>query len=341
MRYYIAKLKKKHKARKNKMEFGHLFEALMLICFGFSWPLNVIKAYKARTAKGTSLAFIFLIITGYLAGITAKFINHQFNYVLAVYFLNLAIVMINVLVYIRNKSLDKKAAAKNQIQIIKTKTAGNGQTQEENMNYTYSLDEFINPIGQSKKEEKNSVILLGNGLDTKIPVQSLGKEFKFNFKIYNKSCEKLSFENAKEYFSNAVAPLAPEGIMIHLGENDINLCMTNSVLFDTNYLDFIQLIKSTNKKCRIALISIANPQNNKAISLVNRRIKAIADSEKCSFVNLDNAHLWNPAATKAAVEFAHSMGLNARKPLSDVAEILYSYEFNVLNEDTATKNLVG
>ena len=341
MRYYIAKLKKKHKARKNKMEFGHLFEALMLICFGFSWPLNVIKAYKARTAKGTSLAFIFLIITGYLAGITAKFVNHQFNYVLAVYFLNLAIVMMNVFVYIRNKSLDKKAAAKNQIQIIKTNAAGNGKTQEENMNYTYSFDELINPRGQNMREEKNAVILLGNGLDTKIPVQSLGKEFKFNFKIYNKSCEKLSSENVKEYFSEAIAPLAPEGIMIHLGENDINLCMNNSALFDTNYFELIQQIKSINKKCRIALISLANPQNNKAISLVNRHIKAIADSEKCSFVNLDNAHLWNPAATKAAVEFAHSMGLNTRKPLGDVAEILYSYEFNVLTEDTATTNLVG
>ena len=322
------------------MEFGHLFEALMLICFGFSWPLNVIKAYKARTAKGTSLAFIFLIITGYIAGISAKFINHQFNYVLAVYFLNLAIVMMNVFVYIRNKGLDKKAAAKNQIQIIKT-NAGKEEAQEENMNYTYSFDELINPRGQNMREEKNAVILLGNGLDTKIPVQSLGKEFKFNFKIYNKSCEKLSSENVKEYFSEAIAPLAPEGIMIHLGENDLNLCMNNSALFDTNYFELIQQIKSINKKCRIALISLANPQNNKAISLVNRHIKAIADSEKCSFVNLDNAHLWNPAATKAAVEFAHSMGLNTRKPLSDVAEILYSYEFNVLNEDTATKNLVG
>ena len=209
------------------------------------------------------------------------------------------------------------------------------------MNYTYSLDELINPKGQNNREEKNAVILLGNGLDTNIPVQSLGKEFKFNFKIYNKSCEKLSFENVQEYFSNAVAPLAPEGIMIHLGENDINLCMNNSELFDTNYLDFIKQVKSCNKKCRIALVSVANPQNNKAISQMNRRIKAIADSEKCSFVNLDNAHLWNPASTKAAVEFAHSMGLNTRKPLSDVAEILYSYEFNVLNEDTATKNLVG
>ena len=94
------------------MEMAHIFECGMLLCFGFSWPLNVIKAYKARTAKGTSLAFITLIITGYLAGIAAKIINAQFNYVLAVYFLNLAIVFCNVVVYARNKSLDNKKPEK-------------------------------------------------------------------------------------------------------------------------------------------------------------------------------------------------------------------------------------
>ena len=80
----------------------------MLICFGFSWPLNVIKAYKARTAKGTSLPFILLIITGYLAGISAKLITHQINYVLIAYILNLAIVSLNVAVYFRNMALDQK-----------------------------------------------------------------------------------------------------------------------------------------------------------------------------------------------------------------------------------------
>ena len=39
------------------MNYAHLFEAGMLVCFGFSWPLNVVKAYKAGTTKGTSLAF--------------------------------------------------------------------------------------------------------------------------------------------------------------------------------------------------------------------------------------------------------------------------------------------
>ena len=85
-----------------------ILETIMLICFGFSWPLNVIKAYKAKTAKGTSLPFILLSIAGYIAGISAKLVTHQFNYVLIAYIVNLAIVSANVIIYFRNVSLDKK-----------------------------------------------------------------------------------------------------------------------------------------------------------------------------------------------------------------------------------------
>lgn len=85
-----------------------LLETIMLVCFGFSWPLNLIKNYKAETAKGASLPFILLIITGYIAGITAKLVSGQINYVLAVYLLNLVIVSLNVAVYVRNAALDRK-----------------------------------------------------------------------------------------------------------------------------------------------------------------------------------------------------------------------------------------
>lgn len=87
---------------------GSILETVMLVCFGFSWPLNVIKAYRAKTAKGTSLPFVLLIITGYIAGISAKIISGQINYVLIAYILNLAIVSLNIIVYFRNVSLDKK-----------------------------------------------------------------------------------------------------------------------------------------------------------------------------------------------------------------------------------------
>ena len=89
-----------------------IFETIMLVCFGLSWPINVVKAYIAGTTKGTSLPFILLIITGYFAGITAKIVNGQFNYVFIVYIFNLLIVMLNVVVYFRNYHLDKKSNEK-------------------------------------------------------------------------------------------------------------------------------------------------------------------------------------------------------------------------------------
>lgn len=86
-----------------------ILETAMLVCFGFSWPINVIKNYKAATAKGTSLLFIILILTGYVAGITAKIISGNINYVLVVYIINFIFVATNLVVYFRNVALDKKA----------------------------------------------------------------------------------------------------------------------------------------------------------------------------------------------------------------------------------------
>ena len=88
---------------------GSILETVMLVCFGFSWPMNLIKTYKTRTAKSTSLPFILLIITGYIAGICAKLASGNLNYVLIAYLLNLAIVSLNLVVYFRNVALDKKA----------------------------------------------------------------------------------------------------------------------------------------------------------------------------------------------------------------------------------------
>lgn len=84
-----------------------ILETIMLVCFGCSWPMNLVKNYKARSAKGMSLPFILLIITGYIAGISAKLVTGQINFVFVVYILNLLIVSLNLMVYFWNRHLDK------------------------------------------------------------------------------------------------------------------------------------------------------------------------------------------------------------------------------------------
>ena len=86
---------------------AEIFETAMLICFGLSWPINLVKNIRAKTAKSTSLKFLILIIVGYICGIAAKFISGTVNYVLIAYFLNLAVVSANLVVYFINAKRDK------------------------------------------------------------------------------------------------------------------------------------------------------------------------------------------------------------------------------------------
>lgn len=86
---------------------AELLESTMLVCFGLSWPMNLAKNIKARSAKNMSLQFILLIIMGYIAGISAKIYTHRFNYVLIVYLLNLIVVSANVVVYFINSRYDR------------------------------------------------------------------------------------------------------------------------------------------------------------------------------------------------------------------------------------------
>lgn len=98
---------------------AELLEITMIISFGASWPLNVIKSYKARTAKGKSLPFLCLILFGYIAGITSKLVNETYMaqisqkwYVLFFYVLNFIMVAIDLLLYFRNSKLDKENTKK-------------------------------------------------------------------------------------------------------------------------------------------------------------------------------------------------------------------------------------
>lgn len=92
---------------------AEILEILMIVSFGASWPFNVIKSYKVRTAKGKSPLFLCLILFGYIAGIASKFANAAYManfaqkwYVLFFYILNFIMVFADFCLYLRNKRLD-------------------------------------------------------------------------------------------------------------------------------------------------------------------------------------------------------------------------------------------
>ncbi len=85
---------------------AELLEAAMVICFGASWPMAIIKSWRSRTSKGKSIIFIFLIMLGYACGICSKLISGKITYVFIFYVLNLIMVSIDCGLYFRNKRLD-------------------------------------------------------------------------------------------------------------------------------------------------------------------------------------------------------------------------------------------
>ena len=82
----------------------------MLLCFGASWPFNIIKSYRSHTAGGKSIGFELLIMVGYLCGIAGKLITHNVNFVLCVYILDLAMVAADFTLTLRNRKLDALSA---------------------------------------------------------------------------------------------------------------------------------------------------------------------------------------------------------------------------------------
>ncbi|MBR2460218.1 MAG: hypothetical protein IKB34_03195 [Clostridia bacterium] len=100
---------------------AEILEIIMIVSFGLSWPANVMKSWRSRSAKGKSLTFLCLILFGYVAGIASKFMNTAYMaefsrkwYVLVFYILNFTMVFADLLLYFRNKHLDRKVAEKSQ-----------------------------------------------------------------------------------------------------------------------------------------------------------------------------------------------------------------------------------
>ena len=98
---------------------AEILEIAMVLCFGASWPMNVLKSFRARSTKGKRLAFLCLSFIGYIAGIASKLLNEAYMaefgakwYVLFFYVLNLLMVGTDLVLYARNYRLDKAREVK-------------------------------------------------------------------------------------------------------------------------------------------------------------------------------------------------------------------------------------
>ena len=79
-----------------------VFEIIMLVCFGAAWPFSIYKSYKSRSAAGKSILFLLIVLIGYGSGILHK-IYYNFDNVIFLYMLNMLMVGVDIVLYVRNR----------------------------------------------------------------------------------------------------------------------------------------------------------------------------------------------------------------------------------------------
>ena len=91
------------------MELASLFETIMIISFGISWPLSIVRSVRSRSTQGKSLLFMIFIEFGYICGLIAKFMTGTFNLAFWFYWPNLIMVATDICLYFRNKAIEERS----------------------------------------------------------------------------------------------------------------------------------------------------------------------------------------------------------------------------------------
>lgn len=89
-----------------------LLEAGMMVCFGASWPFQVVKTYKSKEVKGKSIHFLWLVEIGYVLGMLHH-ILYAPDTVIYLYLLNFILVGTDMILYYKYKKLPHNKVQKN------------------------------------------------------------------------------------------------------------------------------------------------------------------------------------------------------------------------------------
>ncbi|MBN1518487.1 MAG: hypothetical protein JW923_00195 [Spirochaetales bacterium] len=85
-----------------------VYEIIMLLCFGAAWPFSIYKSWTSRKTSGKSIFFLFIVLVGYAAGIVNK-ILYNYDAVVYLYGLNSLMVSADIVLYFRNRRLERQS----------------------------------------------------------------------------------------------------------------------------------------------------------------------------------------------------------------------------------------
>jgi len=249
------------------------FETAMLLCFGFSWPISVVKNIKAQTAKSTSVSFILLILSGYVMGICAKLISGNSGYVLYVYILNFAIVFLNLLVYFRNRHIDEMSISKEEVITMP----------ELKQNHSPEIVEQVNMFSKFNSiAPQRGEVFLGDDSFAELPIEEYFQTSGFSIPVFNRSIKNMTIDDACYYSDALLSGLDPQKIFLCFGAESREAGFDQSA-FLKKYEWFLYSLNAK-EKAQLIIVAMAGETDLE----LRRSIESLADEYGCEFISIDD-----------------------------------------------------
>ena len=178
--------------------------------------------------------------------------------------------------------------------------------------------------------EADGTVIFGTRSDVNIPLGELKQAFALSGSIYNRSFSELSAADAATIYSECVAELYPDTVLVRIGDADVYDFDGKEPAFEENYRTLIGTIREKNKDCRIVIVSLKNYDNDITVAEINKHLGEIADSEKCEFEDISAKRSWNVKESSETASFIYDIGfvrpLNIKRPIYNLVRILFCYE---------------
>lgn len=178
--------------------------------------------------------------------------------------------------------------------------------------------------------EADGTVIFGTNSDVDIPLGELKQAFALSGSIYNRSFSELSVADAAKIYSECIAELFPDTVLVHIGDADVCDFDGNETAFKENYRALIATIREKNKGCRIVIVALKNYGNDTTVAEINNLLEKIADSEKCDFEDISAKRAWNVKESSEIASFIYNIGfirpLNIKRPIYNLVRILFCYE---------------
>ncbi|MGE5496360.1 MAG: hypothetical protein ACM3S4_13775 [Burkholderiales bacterium] len=76
-----------------------IYELFFFVFIACAWPISIARMLKRKSTRGKSLIFSAVVLLGYAFGILHK-VLYSLDWVLAVYFLDFALVAADIIVFL-------------------------------------------------------------------------------------------------------------------------------------------------------------------------------------------------------------------------------------------------